>query len=255
MVFCDECCDWFHNSCEGVHGNIQEAQRYTCRGCRELLKHGKTVSKVLQEKNQAKELRSSYQQNAGKAISLLAELEGGLCPIIDEISRPQKTPYSVKEITDAKDVLSSSPFIAPPPGTEDASAQLLISLGVMAVVDRWRAQLDAYLDSYELWFNRANQVFAECNDRIGTAFDASQIAVVKAACVQLRQVSADASRTMVGTPTDVEGFLAYCEAVYWMEDFLQVIEGGFHAARRLLIFRCVSRLAIDGLHCHVVSAT
>jgi hypothetical protein len=222
MIFCDECCDWFHNSCEGVHGNISDAQRYTCRSCREILKQGRTVSKVLQEKNAAKEERSMWQQNASKAIGLMSELEGGLCPIIDEISRPQKTQYSIKEITDAKDVLSNSPFISPPPGAEDAAAMLLISLGVMPVIDRWRAQLNTYLDNYELWFNRANQVCSESSSQIEALFTAPQMTIVKEVCAKLRELSAEAVAAMKGTPTDLDGFHAYCEAVFWMEEFLQV---------------------------------
>jgi hypothetical protein len=222
MIFCDECCDWFHNSCEGVHGNISDAQRYTCRSCREILKQGRTVSKVLQEKNAAKEERSMWQQNASKAIGLMSELEGGLCPIIDEISRPQKTQYSIKEITDAKDVLSNSPFISPPPGAEDAAAMLLISLGVMPVIDRWRTQLNTYLDNYELWFNRANQVCSESSSQIEALFTAPQMAIVREVCAKLRELSAEAVAAMQGTPTDLDGFHAYCEAVFWMEEFLQV---------------------------------
>lgn len=223
MIFCDECCDWFHNSCEGVSGNIGDEQKYTCKGCREMLKHGRTISKVLQEKNAAKELRSVHQQNAAKAIGLLTELEGGLCPIIDEISRPQKSQYSIKDITDAKDVLSAPPFAAPRPGVEDASVELLVQLGVMPVVDRWRTQLNTYLDQYELWFNRANQYYrSESCGQIVALFTPSQLPVVQAVGAQLRALSAEAVAAMMGTPVDLDGFHAYCAAVYWMDDFLQV---------------------------------
>jgi hypothetical protein len=221
MVFCDECCDWYHNSCEGLSRALKEDEAYTCRSCKELKKQGRTVSKVLIEKNKTKELRSSFQQNASKAIGLLAELEGGLCPIMDDITKAGKSQYSIQEITDAKDVLSAPPFAAGP-GADAQSTDLLILLGVMPVIDRWRAQLNRYLDSYELWFNRANQFFTEQSSRIVALFGANQLATVREVHAQLRALCEEASAELVGTPADLEGFHAYVEAVGWMAEFLQV---------------------------------
>jgi hypothetical protein len=186
-----------------------------------MKKQGRSVSKVLVEKNKAKELRSSFQQNASKAIGLLAELEGGLCPIMDDITKQGKSQYSIQEINDAKDVLSAPPFAADP--AADANAiDLLAKLGVRPVIDQWRAQLNQYLDRYELWFNRANQFFNEQCSRIVALFGPNQLDTVREVLAQLRALCQEASAELVGTPVDLEGFHVYVEAVAWMAEFLQV---------------------------------
>jgi hypothetical protein len=221
MVFCDECCDWYHNSCEGITKPPREDESYTCRSCREMKKQGRSVSKVLVEKNKAKELRSSFQQNASKAIGLLAELEGGLCPIMDDITKQGKSQYSIQEINDAKDVLSAPPFAADP-AADANTIDLLAKLGVRPVIDQWRAQLNLYLDRYELWFNRANQFFNEQCSRIVALFGPNQLGTVREVLTQLHALCGEASAELVGTPVDLEGFHVYVEAVAWMAEFLQV---------------------------------
>ena len=227
MVFCDECCDWFHNKCEGLTANeAASIDKYTCKNCREILRQGRSVSKVIKEKNMAKENRSVHQQSATKAVGLLAELEGGLCPIIDEIGTKGKSQWAIKDIEDAKSVVCAPPFTIPA-GTEmnemDAqSAELLNKLGVMPVVDAWRTQLVQYLDHYDQWRADAESYFKSNIHRIVPQFESAQLLVMEELRDAFVGFSERASTELVGIPVDLEAFGIFLDCLSWMVEFLQV---------------------------------
>jgi hypothetical protein len=246
MVYCDECCDWFHNSCEGLSANAALVETYICKNCKDNLKHGRSVSKTVKEKNMNKEVRSLHQQNARKAITLLSELEGGLCPIIDEIARAGKTQHFIKDIQEAKEVLSVPPFMIKSGTTsmEDAesqNAELLTSLGVMTVVTKWRGELNAYLDTYQQWLDQAQQAFAESQSQLKLEFGSEQIPTVAAVLARVSELAQRAAGSLRGTPKDLEVYGVYRDCVHWMSDFLQVCRClPLSVSRSLVSFVCLN---------------
>jgi hypothetical protein len=41
LIFCVECCDWYHLTCENLSNPPQNLDKYTCRTCKELISNGK----------------------------------------------------------------------------------------------------------------------------------------------------------------------------------------------------------------------
>lgn len=234
MVYCDECFDWFHNKCEGLSASeAQSIDKYTCKNCREILRQGRAVSKHIKEKNELKETRSVYQQSASKAVGLLSELEGGLCPIIDEMGTAGKSQWAIKDIEEARSVVCLPPFLAGESAMSDMdaqSAELLNKLGVMPVIDQWRKQLISYLDRYYQWLHDARAFCDAQLPKVGTHFGKTQMALVEEVRAGLVGLSERAAAQLVGTPTDLEGFAVFLDSVTWLAEFLQVLYMPFCAA-------------------------
>lgn len=234
MVYCDECSDWFHNSCEGLSATAPLVDTYICKNCKDNLKHGRSVSKTVKEKNMNKEQRSTHQLNARRLITLLSELEGGLCPIIDEIARAGKSQFSIKDIQEAKEVLSAPPFLANSGAGVSEDTELLISLGVMSVVEKWRSELTVYLNNYDQWLAAAQQHFSDGQGQLKLEYGPEQMGIVAAALERVAELAQRAAVALVGTPRDVEVYEVFKECLQWMHDFLQV--GGKQFVSLLLVY-------------------
>ena len=224
MIFCDECCDWFHYGCEGVSGAVDSSKAYICKGCREFKKQGRTVSKATKDKNTIKEQRSFFQQNGSKAIGLLSELEGGLCPIVDEITSIGKSQYSIKDISDAKDVLFAPPFnaISTTNSMDEQATELLVSLGVMPIIEKWRNLLNDYLINYQKFNEKIKKNYNLYLNQLKIEFTNNQITIIKNITNELKTLSIEATRVLIGIPVDLQGFYTFSDCIYWIEEFLQV---------------------------------
>ena len=124
MVCCDECIEWFHNSCVGLsHKEAASLEKYICPRCEKLHQEGKMVSTQEKERNLEKETRSSYQQDAMRPLRVLVEISECVVPLIDQLDITGHTLttsldkvdyselYDFSQMKDAATYLSSNFFI------------------------------------------------------------------------------------------------------------------------------------------------
>jgi hypothetical protein len=227
MIFCDECCEWYHDSCLGL--NPKEAQRidrFVCSHCKTVLSNGKSISKVTKERNLAKEYQSACHQTAMKAIGLLVELSGSVCPLIDDFLKPDhRSEYTIKEIQDAKEYLSAPPFdmSGAIPGPEgELPDNLIDTVGAQALVDSWRQTISQYLAKHDQWLSGAAAVFAAMSSKINLSLAVEQVDVVRELLSDLAQLDKSLLSELHSVPKDADAFYAFQDCVEWMLEFLQV---------------------------------
>ena len=226
MIYCDECSDWFHHTCENLSIkdlNSLTADQYVCKSCKASLKQGKAISKATKDKNYEKECRSGYQQNATRAIRLLLELSSGLCPIIDEITSPIRSQFSVKEIKEALEVLSKSPFTQE--GTDVDTESLVDRLGIQPLIDQWKLRLLDYISMYNDWYSSASELYSRSLTSLSDpeiAFLTQQLTVLDSSVRDLKEISKVAVSKLIGTPTDSNGFYVVLDCMDWMLEYLTV---------------------------------
>lgn len=224
MVYCDECCDWFHNSCEGLHEKAaMSTDTYVCKSCKALLKQGKSISKSIKDKNYAKECRSSFQQAANKAIGLLLELSRGLCPIIDEISIPgNNSQFTTEEIQEALDILSKSPFTNE--GIEIDSERYIQTLGVQPLINKWKLKLSDYIQVYNEWYTVAMNLYQEYSSKLVINFSIEQIEMYANMIADFKQHLDVFNMRLIGIPSNLNGFFVFYESIQIIHSLLQVIK-------------------------------
>ena len=124
MVCCDECIEWFHNSCVGLsHKEAASLEKYICPRCDKLHQEGKMVSAQEKDRNLEKETRSSHQQEAMRPLRVLVEISECVVPLIDQLDITGSTLtnsldkvdyadlYDFSQMKDAATYLSSNFFI------------------------------------------------------------------------------------------------------------------------------------------------
>ncbi len=224
MIFCDECCEWYHDKCVGLNPkDASRLDRYVCTTCKSTISDGKSVSKTLKDKNLAKEYQSACHQTAIKSVGLLVELAGSVCPLIDDINlSSRKSEYSVREVREAKEYLSAPPFDLSALSAEDQAENPLETLGAQQLVNSWKEKIVQYLDRYDEWLGDVKRVFGEMSSQITLSLGPDQLQVVQTVLGELARLETAVTSTGQSIPLDVEAFFAFHECVKWMGDFLQV---------------------------------
>jgi len=231
MVYCDECCDWFHESCEKLDPNeLEEMETYTCVACTELLKSGKSISKSTKEKNIEKDRRSGWNQNATKIVGLLAELAGGACPVIDSMNGIGDDLVKVWDVSDILSYLTSPPFGPKPDSTEtEEELRFLQLMGVEKVVKSWARQCDTFLSIWKKWFDKfksfsstlVNKLNIPLNDTFHESFNL-YFEELKSLEL-LRQ-----SDLKFVSQSNFEEYAVITDCIKWLQDFLQVVNLSFY---------------------------
>lgn len=238
MVYCDECFDWFHNSCEGLGQNsIRADESYVCKSCKASLRQGKIIPQSLKDKNIAKETRSAEQQHASRVIGLLVELTVATCPIVDDILARRRSDFTIDQILEAKKELCSSPFSITTAQTKSKRQQqdgfdgqssstdleaFIQKLGVQKTVNKWKSRLSDYIDAYNEWFRQAKTIYQRHIGKLVISFKFDQVTVVQRVCVELAELENSAISNLGCIPANMSGFYTFFDCMKWIELFLQV---------------------------------
>lgn len=230
MIFCDECCEWYHDTCVGVNPNVaMRLDRFVCTHCKAILKSGKTISKAVKDKNLAKEYQSACHQTAMKAVGLLVELSNGISPLIDNLSVPgrHQSQYSVREMREALDSLSAPPFdvsgvvVAE---DEEAPENLIDTIGAQQAVDEWRGRIAQYVTRFDARQDQAEEMFEKASIDLTLSLAPAQLAVVQAVLAEVDRLDQVVTNDIQCVPPECEALYAFQEAVQWMLELLQVIK-------------------------------
>lgn len=250
MILCDECCDWFHAECEGLSSEMMEkitadGDNYMCRNCRLLIKHGKTISQEVKDRNEQKDMMSEYTRLAQEAVNQMMKVTLHVCPILDELNNAQATRLTLQHIQGAYQFLCSAEFVqketfshaeggAGAAAAADEAAtdseqkegsvaeDLLAELGVRSLIDRWRAQLFDYIECYNGWAEEAKNSYPSIVADLLISFQATEQQKVETAAAALYGLLNAAIRRLRCTPKDMDGFKIVLESIRWMAEFLQV---------------------------------
>lgn len=226
MVFCDECCDWFHTTCEGIKQRdaqkLDQQERFVCQSCRAIAKEGRTVSAALRERNMHKDFQSGCQQAAQKAVGQLIELAASVGPIVNDINAPStyiQAEYSISDIRAALDYMNSPTFL----GGEVSESNILDVMGVREYVATNSRKLADYLQRLDSWQSRAKQVCGtEASGLNPTALNKSNSTLTETLRGKVDTLLLELRTNIRYEPQDLEGFYAFPEVIAWMCDFHRV---------------------------------
>lgn len=245
MVFCDECYDWFHTSCEGIKQReaqkLDQQERFVCHSCRAIAKEGRKISKQLQDRNMDKDYQSGCQQAAQKSIGKLIELAASIGPVIDDISSPSsftQSEYTVQDIRPTLEYIQSALDL----GEIDNNASentdrrnYLDFMGLREYVELNANKVSEYLKRVDSWFPRAMDVCSSgVNGLSLQSLDRSNCNAAEALRGKVDALLSELRSTVRYEPQEVEAFYAFAEVIFWICDFHRVIfflfphQKGFH---------------------------
>ena len=232
MICCDECGEWYHCTCVGMNpSDAANCETYTCPQCKQILREGKSPSATLKQKNAAKEHRSTCHQTAIKALELLFDLTGTVCPIIDYMSQLVPKNGNMAGDASARITCSRHPlvkyeelleFISNP--SFDASANIdgedIERFGTDNLVAEWRQFINGYVDQYMHWLQLYEQRFQYIVQSVETAsLDSSAMPLFASHLESLVEVE---TRLPLFPPSDTEFYLTFYDSLKWILDLLQV---------------------------------
>jgi len=229
MVFCDECYDWFHTSCEGIKQRdaqkLDQQERFVCHSCRAIAKEGRKISKQLQDKNMDKDYQSGCQQSAQKAVGKLIELAASIGPVIDDISTSSlftQSEYSVEDIRPTLKYIQSTLDL----GEIEISSEnndrrnYLDFMGVREYVEVNSNKIYEYLQRVDSWFSRAMVVCSSGVQEL--SLQSLDRNVAEALRGKVDSLLAELRSTVRYEPQEVEAFYAFAEVIFWICDFQRV---------------------------------
>jgi hypothetical protein len=228
MVCCDECIEWFHNSCVGINAKeILKIDRYVCSSCKTIIKEKKSIPKQLRERNMEKEQKSYCNQTAMRAVGLLAEIVGSTCPIIDALNVNGKVDFRIEEFEELLIYLSSFDRDVPTPliNKEDKefNTDILIKLDVYEIVKIWRQKLLKFLSSYKTWLKDAKNIYSKTLSSLSVSLHENQVIKANKVYDDVNTLINRLNNTFKAIPIDLEGFLVFFDIISWMKTFLQVV--------------------------------
>lgn len=215
MICCDECGEWYHCSCIGISEVDEELDNYVCPSCDALLCANKPIPPDLIERNKNKETLSWNQQSATKVISILADVAGLVCPIVDnlQLNTTSRSKYPISKVTEAIKFLESPAFIDDEENyTERFDTQdLLLS---------WKTILLAYNNKYMTWLQSVNELI---NDAIRLLSPAS-ISLESVNTITNLYTTSKSLNLQVDQfhLNDVESFSSFHFCISWLFDLYEV---------------------------------
>lgn len=226
MIFCDECCDWYHLTCEHISSAQQHLDRYTCRSCLDLLNHGKTVSKAVKDKNLEKEFRSTCNQNALRVLGHINELAVVVCPIIDSLSAVNDESIDISELNNTIEYLSTPPYSPAQPSTssengsdENEDSHFLKLFGVQDLVQEWLKKCHEAKSAWEKWIASIEVFTSQIMSELSYGnFQHEIISVIQTHFEQFKEIELNRPTTI----STFDGFLSIGDCLKWILDFTQV---------------------------------
>jgi len=230
MVFCDECCDWFHTTCEGIKQRdaqkLDQQERFVCHSCRSIALDGKKVSAALRERNMNKDFQSGCQQAAQKSVGQLIDLASSVGPVVDDISIPtpfDQSEYSVKDIRSAWEFLTSSAVL----GTTSTDAEdrnFLDFTGTRGYVQMAADKISLYLKRLDAWFVRAQQVCGtDANAFSAASMDKKNCMIAESLRSKVEVLLTELKTSIRYEPSEIDSFFAFAEMITWVCDFQRVL--------------------------------
>eukprot|EP01039_Chlorochromonas_danica_P002233 gene2233-2441_t len=242
MVFCDECCDWYHESCENIKPNdLDQLDKYICTNCRAVLKTGKHITQSVKDKNLEKEARSFANQNAITAVGILVEIASQVCPVMDSLYGHSTDPVEISDVREIIDYLSSAAFRPPKASNESMEegdkaksdeADFIQSLGVLPLLVLWKQHAVKYLDRWAGWQQSVVAVcqdFVQDNEQASISLRADRIPKVTAFLKTLQTLEKERTGSGNNSEKDLEAYHAFVDCVQWMQDFLQTLHSSQNA--------------------------
>jgi hypothetical protein len=225
MIFCDECCDWYHLTCEHLSNPPQNLDKYTCRTCKELLNNGKTVNKSIKEKNLEKEFRSTCNQNAVRTLGILNDLAVIVCPIIDSItsSSGENNVVDASELKNAVEYLSSPPYLsasaASSSSMEKTEDELFLQLfEIDHLVSGWLKKCQESLSNWNSWLSQCEGLMTRTMNDITSDIIANGFSVIEQLFEEYKKTELSKPRYIIG----FDGFIVFGDCLKWILDFYQV---------------------------------
>ncbi len=228
MIFCDECCDWYHLTCEHISSASQHLDRYTCRSCQDLLNHGKSVSKTLKEKNLEKEFRSTCNQNALRIIGHINELAVVVCPVIDSISqslRDDEEPIDISELNNTIEYLSTPPYSpetkegAENSETLEDDCNFLRLYGVHDLVRHWLDKCRDGKASWGKWLKNVEKLTNSLRDEFPMNFNHENITIAQQKFEEFKTIELQKPISISG----FDGLVVLGDILKWILEFLQAL--------------------------------
>eukprot|EP01031_Cornospumella_fuschlensis_P028529 gene28529-34439_t len=172
MVYCDECFEWYHESCEKVSSkDLENLEKYSCVSCRALMKANKPIPASLKEKNLEKEAKSASDQNGTKVIGFLTQIAGTVCPVMDLLYGhiTEEDEFTIEEVVSIVDYLStlqaqhktieSDEEVSNEEEAKLVDVRLVNQLGVLSLIFLWRQHAQSYLEQWRDWNNSILKTF------------------------------------------------------------------------------------------------
>jgi hypothetical protein len=200
MVCCDECIEWFHISCVGLSNKeAASMDKYICPKCTQLHREGKTISPQEKDRNIKKEQKSSNQQEASKSLRILVEISETICPLIDQLNFKEKNSYTVSQMKDAENYLSSDLFTSihkkfnktevsdqtsnsePAKIKKNSNPSIIEPVNFFNtdhIIYGWYRQLKQFLSNYNDWIIQFQSVSKQYKQQFLLSLHLSQIPVI-----------------------------------------------------------------------------
>eukprot|EP01038_Epipyxis_sp_PR26KG_P011825 gene11825-15825_t len=244
MVCCDECIEWFHNSCVGLDTNeALQLDKYVCNSCTATIKANKQVPKAMKDKNKEKDYRSYCNQSALKAVEYLVDIVNSICTVIDAISAGNEGIISVADdiepakaylgrIKDYRNKMLEQKFEEDSnedPKDFDADTEFVETmnqLGVAALLESWHDQLQYYVTNYNEWLGRADVEYQQTLVQLKPIFNEIQVTIAAECCKRTDLLKNELVHSLRSVPLELEGFYTFCNVLAWIYDFLQTLHHG-----------------------------
>lgn len=234
MVYCDECFDWYHESCEKLNPDeLVDMDQYVCLSCQAAARQGKTIPQATKDRNLEKEAKSTCNQNAIKAVGMLVEIAAQVCPVMDSLYGHSADPAEISDVFDIVAYLSTPTFQPrsalaflteeQKSGENDDSA-LVQALGVLPLLQLWKQHAQNYLDRWKAWLAsvvQASEFFVHENGA-EISLDERQIPVIQVFLQNLEELEKERTSVTNSSQKDLEAYNAFIDCVKWLGDFLQV---------------------------------
>lgn len=227
MVYCDQCSDWFHHSCEKINSaTLKDDDEYTCLSCRKIIESGKEVPESLREANLDKEAHSNRIIKADKVMELIARLATDVCPVIDvlsgQIPESERGPINIKEIEDVIKTLSMSPY-TPGSGAEYTEEEDCIRrLGIMDITSQWLGMAEDFVSRWNRW---KGSVVSECkqlSNLFATNLTPEKLPEIMSCQERFSRIEGERKQEFENVSDSMETYQLFTSALHWTLEFAQV---------------------------------